>query len=232
MNIANLEMLETAAEHLQDLPDKVVFVGGVTVELWITDRAAPEFRPTADVDVVVEIAAKRGYHQLEARVRALGFENSQESGVICRFRQVETGLVLDLMPTDPSILGFESRWLAESLNQATDVALPGGQRIQATPPPLLLATKLEAFRVRGGLDFYGSRDFEDIVRLIDGREELVGEISAAPDSLRAYIIDEVGALSAHPDFDNGLEGALPAGPEVRERVDLVIWPRVRKLMSY
>jgi hypothetical protein len=32
-------------------------------------------------------------------------------------------------------------------------------------------------------------------------------------------------------FDNGLEGTLPAGPEVRERVDDVIWPRVRELIA-
>jgi UDP-glucose 4-epimerase len=38
------------------------------------------------------------------------------------------------------------------------------------PPAYLLATKLEAFRSRGKDDLYGSRDFEDIIALIDGRE--------------------------------------------------------------
>lgn len=46
MNLANIRMLELAAEQLGE----VVFIGGATVEFWITDRAAPEFRPTDDVD--------------------------------------------------------------------------------------------------------------------------------------------------------------------------------------
>lgn len=50
MNLENIRMLELAAEHLGDLLDEVVFVGGATVELWITDEAAPEFRPTDDIE--------------------------------------------------------------------------------------------------------------------------------------------------------------------------------------
>lgn len=44
MNLENVRMLELAAEHLSGLLAEVVFVGGATVELWITDQAAPEFR--------------------------------------------------------------------------------------------------------------------------------------------------------------------------------------------
>lgn len=45
--------------------------------------------------------------------------------------------------------------------------------ILAIPPSFLLATKLEAFRTRDKLDFYGSRDFGDVVVLIDGRSSEV-----------------------------------------------------------
>ena len=44
MNQENLAMLERALEHLGELAGDVVFVGGATVDLWITDEAAPEFR--------------------------------------------------------------------------------------------------------------------------------------------------------------------------------------------
>jgi len=33
-------------------------VGGATVTLWITDPTAPPRRPTKDVDVIVEVAAR------------------------------------------------------------------------------------------------------------------------------------------------------------------------------
>jgi hypothetical protein len=231
MNLENLKMLELAVELLGSLRDEVVFVGGATVELWITDVAAPEFRPTADIDVVVEITSQREYYKLENRIREIGFENEQGSGVICRFEHPGTELILDVMPTDASILGFENRWQAEAFTQAVEVALPEGQRIQAIPPPFLLATKLEAFATRGNLDFFGSRDFGDLVTLIDGREELGDEVAVAPAPVKSYVAERLLELSEHRDFDRGLEGALPSSPESRDRVDLVIWPRVRRLME-
>ena len=63
MNLQNLKMLEMAADHLGPLLEEVVFLGGATVEFWISDPAAPEFRPTVDVDVVVEIATKADYYR-------------------------------------------------------------------------------------------------------------------------------------------------------------------------
>lgn len=224
-------MLEGAVGHLSQLLDDVVFVGGVTVELWVTDPGSPPLRLTADVDVIAEISTRRDYYQLEDRVRKLGFENDQSSGVICRFNHSQSGLVLDVMPTKASILGFENNWLGESFAHATEVKLPGGQMIKAIPPPFLLATKLEAFAGRGKLDFYGSRDFEDIVRLIDGREELVGEVAESPAEPSRYIAQQLTRLSRHRDFDSGLEGALPMGLAARERVDEVIWPRIRELIG-
>jgi Nucleotidyl transferase AbiEii toxin, Type IV TA system len=231
MNPANLLMLEMACEHLDDLLDEVVFVGGATVELWVTDPAAPEFRLTEDVDVVVEVTTRQEYYRLENRLRELGFENDQTSGVICRFKRPESDLLLDVMPTEASILGFENRWQAESFSHAVEVALPKGQRIRALPPSYLLATKLEAFDSRHRLDFYGSRDWGDVVTLIDGREELIEELRGSPEAVRTYVADRLRELSGHRNFDSGLEGALPSGPESRDRVDLVILPRIQSLIG-
>ena len=52
----SVELLELAAAALGELLDEVVFVGGATVGLWITDPAAPAPRPTKDVDVIVEVS--------------------------------------------------------------------------------------------------------------------------------------------------------------------------------
>lgn len=231
MNEANLRMLELACEHLGDLRDEVVFVGGATVELWITDQAAPAFRLTEDIDVVAEVTTQQDYYRLEERLRGLGFENDQESGVICRFKRPGSGLLLDVMPTEASILGFENRWQAEAFSHAVEVALPKGQLLRAIPPSYLLATKLEAFSGRGKLDFYGSKDWGDVVVLVDGREELVGEVDRAPERLRAYVSEQLRALYQHRDFDAGIEGALPASPESRDRVDLVVLPRIQALSA-
>lgn len=61
-------------------------------------------------------------------------------------------------------------------------------------PPFLLATKLEAHLGRGGGDLRGSRDFADIVALIDGRGELAAEIHEAPVEVRRYLGATLTAL--------------------------------------
>lgn len=67
----SIELLEAAAEALDELLDEVVFVGGATMVLWITDPAAPPVRPTKDVDVIIEVATRTAYYAFEERLRAL-----------------------------------------------------------------------------------------------------------------------------------------------------------------
>lgn len=84
-----------------------------------------------------------------------------------------------------------------------------------------MATKLEAYLGRGNDDLLGSRDIEDILLVVDGREELVAEIQNADDDVRCYIAEKFKALLGHEDFDHFIEGNIK-GPEgrvviVRER---------------
>ena len=70
-----------------------------------------------------------------------------------------------------------------------------------------------------------------MVALIDGREELPGEIAKAPEPLREYVAGQFNELSDHPVFDNGIEGALPSSPEAQARVELVIHPRIDDIIA-
>lgn len=231
MTSGNIAMLELATEHLGVLAEDVVFVGGATIGLWITDPAAPEARATNDVDVIVEVSSRAAFQQFEERVRTAGFRNDQEGGVICRFRHGTSGLILDLIPTEPSILGFSNRWLVEAYPNAVEHELPSGRVINAISPPYLLATKLEAFGARGGGDFHGSRDFEDVIALIDGREELAGELARAHEPVRAYIAGGLATLRQLPGFRDGVDGALPFGAGGSERVDSVVLPRIERILA-
>jgi hypothetical protein len=65
---SSLEMLEVIAGGLQDLLDEVVFVGGATVALYATDPAAPEARPTDDVDFFF-LRPLSGAHEETARAQ-------------------------------------------------------------------------------------------------------------------------------------------------------------------
>lgn len=225
----NIELLELAAAALDDLLPEVVFVGGATVGLWITDPGAPPARPTKDVDIVVEVATRAAYHDFEERLRARRFENDQQDGVICRWRHPEVDLILDAMPADPTILGFENRWQAAALPHAIERQLPSSAVIRAVSPPYLLATKVAAFKGRGRGDFLGSRDFADIIALVDGREELVGELARTHADLRRYLADEIGALLAAPRLRDGIFGALLPDAGSQERADAIILPALRTI---
>ncbi len=54
MTNLNFEMLRIAVKNLDGLADELVFVGGCTTGLFITDEGAAEVRPTDDVDAIVE----------------------------------------------------------------------------------------------------------------------------------------------------------------------------------
>ena len=135
------------------------------------------------------------------------------------------------MPTESSILGFTNEWQARAFPSAIEVTLASGRTIRAISPPYLLATKLEAFATRGNSDFYASRDFGDVVTLVDGREELIREVAESPAELRAYLAAQIALHRRHPLFWSGVEGALPASPETPDRVNEVVRPRFEQLID-
>jgi hypothetical protein len=225
----NTELLELAESGLGELVDQVVFVGGATVGLWITDPAAPPVRPTDDVDVVVEVTTRTAFHDFEAKLREAGFSEDQESGVICRWRHRESGLILDAMPSRADILGFENMWQAATIPHAVPCELPSGATIKAAPPVYMLAMKLEAFKGRGKGDFLASRDFGDIVTLIDGRSELLEEVAGAGADVRVYIAEEMRRLLTDPRLMDGLAGAMRGDAASQERVDVVVLPAFKAL---
>jgi predicted nucleotidyltransferase len=212
------EMLKAVALALGDeLRARLVFVGGCTTALYITDPITLEgVRATDDIDLIVDLAGFAEWAHLMARLRERGFTEAADDNVICRMRLGE--LKVDFMPDDKAILGFSNRWYARGIETAVPAALEEGLEIRHLTSPLFVATKLEAYLGRGGDDLIGSRDAEDILLLVDGREELVEEIAAAEPDIRAYIAERITAVLEDPNFDHFLEGNVrgPAG-----RTDIV-----------
>lgn len=225
----NIELLESAAVALGELVEDVMFVGGATIELWLTDLGAVDIRPTLDVDVVVEVTSRLAFHNFEAELRRRGFAEDQASGVICRWRHSGHDLTLDAMPARAEILGFENRWQAAALPHAVRRDLPAGATIRAASPPYLLAMKLEAFRGRGKGDFIASRDFEDIVTLLDRRPELIAEVQSADSKLRGFVADEVRRLLGERGYPDGVAAALPPDAASQGRATEVIRPAFEAL---
>lgn len=201
----NIELLERAARALGDLSEKFVFLGGTATVLLMTDPAAPRARASIDVDAIVRIQGHGDYHRLGKSLRQLGFaEDAREGAPVCRWRFDD--LTLDVMPTDPEILGFGNRWYEHTLNTAEKVTLPSGRNIRLANAPCFLATKLEAFSNRGGGDYLASEDMEDVLAILDGRPELLDEIQASDTALIDYLANQMNRLLADRAFREAVPG--------------------------
>ena len=217
----NLHMVERVAEALGPLRERVVFLGGCATGLLLTDTAAPSIRSTKDVDVIVEVATRLAYHKIEQELVRLGFQHDTSEGApLCRWTFDD--LLLDVMPTDPELLGFSNRWYPEAVHHAVACELPSGLWIRLVTSPYFLATKLEAFFGRGRGDFFGSHDLEDFVAVMDGRPEVIKETLAASSELRQYLAKTLASLLGDPDFVYSLQGHLPPDPGSQGRLPMVL----------
>ena len=174
----NYELIEFVADGLGEaFLEEVAFVGGCTTAMLVTDAAVlDDIRFTEDVDLVIELAGISAWHHLTERLAAKNFKITGEDEVNCRFRFND--VVVDVMPSDPAVLGYANRWFVEGLAKADKFTLPSGTVIQIFKPAYFLATKLEAFSGRGAGDPY-HKDVEDMIILIDGRPELLEEVRQA-----------------------------------------------------
>lgn len=217
----NIQILEAAAERLKALSEKMVFVGGCATGLLLTDPAASPVRATFDVDVLVEVATLVEYHWLSEQLRQLGFvEDTSEDAPICRWKTRD--VILDVMPTDPEILGFGNRWFTLAYEASEWTTLPSGKRIRLLPAPYFLATKLEAFESRGESDYLISRDMEDIITVLDGRSEIVSEVQQASEDLKNYLVEQFSMLLEERDFLDALPGHLLPDAASQDRSALII----------
>ncbi|OXS20555.1 hypothetical protein JYG38_27385 [Pseudomonas rhodesiae] len=189
-----LQMLEAVADALgAELRQQVAFVGGCTTVLLITDEYTQEsIRGTDDVDLVIHLTSTAAWYRLEETLKTKGFKNTGQDTVTCRLRL--GALKVDFMPTDEKILGFSNTWFVGGLENAIDYTLPNGTPIKVFAAPWFLAAKLQAYLGRGKGDLLMSNDIEDIIALLDGREELIAETKHAPIELRRFVGEELSSL--------------------------------------
>ncbi len=217
----NLPILTLIAQSLGVLCDSLVFVGGCSTGLLLTVPRAQAIRATQDVDVVVHAVSTADYHAMERAVEARGFKHDlSPEAPICRW--VLHGVALDLMPSQPGILGFHNRWYPLAIETAARFNLPSGMAIRLITAPVFVATKFEAFHGRGNNDYLASHDLEDIITVVDGRPELTQEIEQVDSGLRRYIAAEFNTLIEDSDFLMALPGHLPGDAASQARVPELI----------
>lgn len=214
---SNLEMLRSAVVTLGELANELVFVGGITTGLFITDEASADVRPTRDVDAIVEALTYAQYVKFEEKLEKAGFRRDPNDAPICRWLNGET--ILDVMPANGDFLGFKGSWYADAMQSAESREIFPQIFIRVVTPPYFFSTKLEAFSDRGKGDFLGSHDIEDLINVVNGREELTSEIDAAPKKVREYIAGFVSNLLQNKRFIDAIPGHL--NPDI-ERIRIVL----------
>ena len=121
-------------------------------------------------------------------------------------------MIVDVMPTDPEILGFSNPWHSEAVATVSGVTLPSPKgepfaiRIRLISARCFVATKIEAFLGRGRNDFCASHDIEDIVTIVNGRREITQEIG--DDAYSLFVARTFRDWLALPRFPEALEGHL------------------------
>jgi predicted nucleotidyltransferase len=203
------DMLKEVAKALgPDMCQQMTFVGGCTTGLLLTDDFTREqVRSTEDVDLIVHVMGAIGFVRLQEQLSQRGFRLSpNDEGddlPICAMKLGE--LRVDFMPDDDT-LGFSNRWYKDAMATATPYELDAETIINLVSPVYFVATKLEAWKGRGRGDALTSRDIEDILHLVDGRPELLGEIQSSNVEVSTYISHEVSKLLD----DNNFEYAVSA----------------------
>jgi predicted nucleotidyltransferase len=204
----NLPVVSLVAHALGPLRSEFMLVGGCAVGLLITDHARPPVRQTVDVDLVAEVTSLKDYYESIDKLKKTGFAEDPSEDHMCRWRKGE--LIVDVMPTQEVLGHSVNRWYAEAIKAAQAMTLPSGEAINVITAPFFVATKLESFNNRGGGN-YLHHDMEDILNVVDGREELLAELASIPVEVREFIREEIDGYLAEESFVDQLEWLFPHG---------------------
>lgn len=139
--------VQKIANALGDLNEKVVYVGGAIVSLYIDDLSAEDVRSTKDIDITLQIASITELENLRELLNQKGFKQSSEDDVVCRFRF--EGVKIYVMSTKPVGWAPANKWFELGFDQSVLHALDGID-IRILPLPYFSATNFSAFNDRGG----------------------------------------------------------------------------------
>ena len=106
--VINLALVAQVAQGLQELKDKMVFIGGAVISLYTDDPAAEEILPTADIDMTINLANYAEWAQMQERLSELGFYPDPQGQSICSYKYQD--IAIDIMPADDSSIGVSNIW--------------------------------------------------------------------------------------------------------------------------
>lgn len=212
INLQKQMLIKVAKALGEQLVQEVVFVGGCTTGLLITDDFTKEqIRYTDDVDLIVDVVGYPAWVNLQRQLSKHGFRIDMGQEVLCRMLLGE--LKVDFMPMDEKAIGYTNKWYKGAVERAQNYQLSDDLIIKLVTPEYFIATKLEAYLGRGNGDCLSSHDIEDLLCIFDGREEIVEEINHAPTDLKDYISDQLTSLLDDDNFQYVIQSLTNSDPD-------------------
>lgn len=119
------------------------------------------------------------------------------------------------MPIYDEAIGFANKWYPQGFERAEDYQLDENLSVRIFAPVYFLASKLEAFKSRGQNDGRTSKDFEDIIFLLENRSLIWQEMESAEDDVKEYLKMELGVILKIPFVEEWVDshagyGVIPA----------------------
>ena len=202
-----------------------VFTGGAVVGLLLTDPAAPPPSRTKDIDIVLEITSHIEFGAMEHLLRHAGFtQNWLDNAPVVAWNW--RGVRVDFLPHRPTEMMASNRWFPYLIDEAERIEVLPGRHAWCASAPCFMATKLEAFFSRGHGDFLMSKDMEDILAIVDGREEILDEMKYTSPDVRGFVAISFRELLASPRFLECVPQIVP--DDARE---LIVTARLQKLRT-
>lgn len=214
----SIELIKLVASGLGELNDRAVFVGGATVPFYLPKEMSAAARPTEDIDVVLEVVRSVERDSLEKLLRKKGFEHDQSvDAPICRWKF--KGVVVDILSPEEKFMGFTNKWYAEGIEHSVSIDVKGIQ-IKILSLPYFIATKIEAFKGRGGGDFIASADIEDIITVFDGMDRNLLKLQTASigERVSKYLKKELRIFLDNRNFSDAIPGHVFDRVNVGDRV--------------
>jgi hypothetical protein len=119
------------------------------------------------------------------------------------------------MPIHDEAIGFANQWYPHGFERATYYNIDKDLSIRIFAPVYFLASKLEAFKSRGQNDGRTSKDFEDIIFLLENRSLIWQEMESAEDDVKDYLKTELSIILKNPFVEEWVDshagyGVIPA----------------------
>ena len=184
INIATVAEIATA---LKELKEAMVFIGGAVVSVYTDDPSADEIRPTADIDLTINLLNYADWAKMQERLATLGFSPDPDGHAICSY--LYKGISVDIMPSEDGPVGPANKWYKVGFENLWTTKVKD-QEIKILSAPCYLATKFEAFKDRAK-DYRTSHDFEDIIYVLDNRTTIVEEIESDHEDVKRFLKDEL-----------------------------------------